>query len=128
MNQESILNQDETLRIKEISYRLKQLRKEKDFNQEQVAEFLEITRAAYGKIETGVNEANVRHLLKLSTFYDVSLDWIITGKGAKEDTQRFGKHANDVKDMLDDMSASKACLHSMLSYYYSYREKPILKK
>lgn len=125
MNQESILNTNETNQLKEISLRLKQLRKERELNQDQVAKMLEITRAAYGKIETGVNEVTVRHVLKLSDYYDVSLDWLLTGKEAKEETRRFGKHSKDVKQMLNDMSDSKTYLHGMLSHYYSFKEKPI---
>lgn len=125
MNQESILNSDESRQMKEISQRLKQLRKEKGVNQDQLAKMLDITRAAYGKIETGVNEVTVRHLLKLSNYYDVSFDWLITGKDAKEDTRRFGKHSKDVKQMLNDMADSKTYLHGMLSHYYSFKEKPI---
>lgn len=111
--------------MKEIAQRLKQLRNEKGVNQDQVAKILDITRAAYGKIETGVNEVTVRHLLKLSDFYDVSLDWLLTGKEAKEETRRFGKHSTDVKKMLNDMADSKTYLHGMLSHYYSFKEKPI---
>jgi transcriptional regulator with XRE-family HTH domain len=128
MNKEPTLNPNDTGQLKEISLRLKQLRKEKGLNQDQVAKMLDITRAAYGKIETGVNEVNVRHLLKLSGYYDVSLDWLITGKGAKEETRRFGKHSIDVKQMLNDMADSKTYLHGMLSHYYSFKEKPIDKK
>lgn len=125
MNQESIPNSVETMQMKEISQRLKQLRKEKGVNQDQVAKILDITRAAYGKIETGVNEVTVRHLLKLSDYYDVSLDWLITGKEAKKETRRFGKLSKDVKQMLNDMADSKTYLHGMLSHYYSFKEKPI---
>jgi transcriptional regulator with XRE-family HTH domain len=109
--------------MKKISERLKLLRKEKGLNQEHIAKLLDITRAAYGKIDTGVNDATVQHLVKLSDYYDVSLDWIITGKRAKEETRRFGKHSKTVSKMLDDMETRESLLHAILSLYFGQLER-----
>jgi transcriptional regulator with XRE-family HTH domain len=110
--------------MKKIYQRLKQLRKEKGLNQEHIAKLLQISRAAYGKIETGVNEATVRHLMKLSDYYNVSLDWLITGKEKNEQTRRFGKHSKIVCKMLDDMETRESLLHAILSVYYAQLERP----
>jgi hypothetical protein len=61
--------------------------------------------------------------VKLSGYYDVSLDWLITGKGAKEETRRFGKHSKTVCKMLDDMETRENLLHAILSFYYQQLER-----
>lgn len=59
---------------------IKDLRKQKKLSQQQVAEQLGITRVALSHYETGKREPNLRMLQKLSEFYNVSIDYIITGK------------------------------------------------
>jgi transcriptional regulator with XRE-family HTH domain len=112
--------------MKRISQRLKLLRKEKELNQEDIAKMLNITRAAYGKIETGVNDPTLRHLIKLAVYYNVSLDWLITGE--KENTQRFDNHSKEIQKMLNDMENSKSLLHAILSFYYAQLEKKFNEK
>lgn len=57
--------------------RLKELREEKDFTQEQVAKILKISRQYYGNYEKGINELPIRHLRTLCIFYGVSADYIL---------------------------------------------------
>lgn len=57
--------------------RLKELREEKDFTQEQVAKILKISRQYYGNYEKGINELPIRHLQTLCIFYGVSADYIL---------------------------------------------------
>ena len=59
---------------------IKDLRKQKKLSQQQVSEQLGITRVALSHYETGKREPNLRMLQKLSEFYNVSIDYIITGK------------------------------------------------
>ena len=57
--------------------RLYDLRVDNDYRQEDVANFLSITKQAYGMYENGKRNLPVEHLIKLSEFYGVSTDFIL---------------------------------------------------
>ncbi len=57
--------------------RLYDLRVDNDYRQEDVADFLSITKQAYGMYENGKRNLPVEHLIKLSEFYGVSTDFIL---------------------------------------------------
>ena len=57
--------------------RLKQLRREKGYTQEQVAELLGIDRRSYCSYETGINSINAQTLIKLSKIYGASIDYML---------------------------------------------------
>ena len=61
--------------------RLVELRKEKGFNQQYVAEVLGLTRNGYASIEQGVSELSIKHLKILTVLYGVSADVVL---GLKE--------------------------------------------
>lgn len=69
--------------------RLRQLRNQKDLTQKDVADFLGCGRTTYVKYETGVNEPNIDTLMRLSTFYDVSLDYL-TGNSSLSNSEGAG--------------------------------------
>lgn len=56
---------------------LKNLRKERNLKQEEVAQILGITRAAFGHYEKGLREPDFATLQKLSDFFGVSIDYIL---------------------------------------------------
>lgn len=60
-----------------IFERLKQLRKEKGYTQEQVADLLGVDRRTYCSYETGVNSLNAQVLIKLSKIYTASIDYML---------------------------------------------------
>lgn len=57
--------------------RLYDLRTDNDLRQEDVADFLKITKQAYGMYENGKRNLPIEHLIKLSEFYNVSTDFIL---------------------------------------------------
>ncbi len=57
--------------------RLKDLREDKDLKQENIANYLKITRQQYGLYETGKRTIPVDLLIKLSNFYNTSTDYIL---------------------------------------------------
>lgn len=59
---------------------LKKLRKKKEKTQYQIAKALGISRAAYNSYELGTREPSIEILIKLSQLFDVSIDYILTGK------------------------------------------------
>lgn len=67
---------------------LKLLRKRKGVSQNDVAEYLGVTRSAYGMYEQGIRTMNPDALAKLSDYYNVSIDAIL---GREEITEPFAR-------------------------------------
>lgn len=57
--------------------RLKELRKQKGKSQEEVANELNISRAAYSSYENGTREPSNEVLLKIADYYRVSTDYLL---------------------------------------------------
>ena len=59
--------------------RLKDLREDHDYTQQQVAEKIGITQRKYSYIETGVQQLTADVLVALARFYKVSVDYLLGG-------------------------------------------------
>ena len=57
--------------------RLKDLREDHDYTQQQVAEKIGITQRKYSYIETGVQQLTADVLVALARFYKVSVDYLL---------------------------------------------------
>lgn len=57
--------------------RLYDLRTDNDYRQEDIADYLNITKQAYGMYENGKRHLPIEYLIKLSEFYGVSTDYIL---------------------------------------------------
>ncbi|MDD3453035.1 MAG: helix-turn-helix transcriptional regulator [Bacilli bacterium] len=57
--------------------RLKDLREDHEFTQEQIGEMLNMSQRGYSHIETGNNDISSEDLIKLSKIYNVSTDYIL---------------------------------------------------
>lgn len=57
--------------------RIRNLREDKDLNQTQVAKYLCMSQTGYSKYETGENDIPTSVLIKLSKFYNTSIDYIL---------------------------------------------------
>ena len=68
--------------------RIRQLRKAKGMTQEQLAIKLNIGDRYLRKIETGEKVPSIDILVELSSLFDVSLDYIITGKQPQNDLKQ----------------------------------------
>ena len=60
--------------------RIKDLREDHDYTQQNVADAIGLTQRKYSYIETGVQPLTDELLVRLSEVYDVSIDYIITEK------------------------------------------------
>lgn len=56
---------------------IKQLRKEKNVNQETLAEMLDVTSQAFSRYERGERELGYAALMKLANYFDVSVDYLL---------------------------------------------------
>lgn len=59
---------------------LKNIRKLRNLNQQKVALDLNITREALSHYENGRREPSLAMLVKMSDYFNVSIDYLITGK------------------------------------------------
>lgn len=59
---------------------LKEIRKQRHLNQQKVALDLNITREALSHYENGRREPSLAMLVKMSAYFNVSIDYLITGK------------------------------------------------
>jgi len=67
-----------------FSKRLKQLRKESNKTQEEVAKEIKITRATLSRYETGEFEPPITTVMDLANFFNVSLDWLAGNSEIKD--------------------------------------------
>lgn len=56
--------------------RIRNLREDADKTQQEIAEYLGTSQTMYARYERGANEMPLRHLIKLSDYYQVSLDYL----------------------------------------------------
>ncbi|RRJ66085.1 XRE family transcriptional regulator [Paenibacillus oralis] len=57
--------------------RIRDLREDRDLTQQQLADYLNISQATYSRYESGNLDVPSSVLIKLSEFYDVSIDYIL---------------------------------------------------
>ena len=57
--------------------RIKELREDNDYSQQEIADLLGIRQNVYSRYETGKNEMSIKLLLKLSEIYKTSTDYIL---------------------------------------------------
>jgi transcriptional regulator with XRE-family HTH domain len=63
--------------MKIFARKLKELRKDKQFSQSQMAELLGITQQAYSKYENETAEPSFEMLVQISDIFDVSCDYLL---------------------------------------------------
>ncbi len=59
---------------------LREIRKQRNLNQQKVAIDLNITREALSHYENGRREPSLAMLLRMSEYFNVSINYLITGK------------------------------------------------
>ncbi len=59
---------------------LREIRKQRNLNQQKVAMDLNITREALSHYENGRREPSLAMLLRMSEYFNVSINYLITGK------------------------------------------------
>lgn len=61
----------------DISTRIRKLRKDKNFRQQQIADYLGISQQSYSHYEQHKRELPIRHVIKLAEFYNISTDYLL---------------------------------------------------
>jgi len=82
-----------------IDQRFRKLRKQKGFNQLDVALELGKSQNTYGKYEQGINLPDIDVIIRLSKLYGVTTDYLLTGKKASVSQQ--------ITELIDSLPESK---------------------
>jgi transcriptional regulator with XRE-family HTH domain len=118
---------------KQIGDRLKQLRDSLNHDRNQMADRLGITVSSYSRYEGGTMLPGLNILIMLARRLDLSLDWLITGKGpmfyrereaaAKEEPGSGLLDQPDVLEMLNHMAQLPLFRHEILSFFYKLKSQ-----
>ena len=76
--------------------RLKELRRQQERTQADLAKLLGVNRTAISKLELGQQQANSVQLLKLSNYFNVSVDFLLECEHANDSSETF-----DLLNMLE---------------------------
>lgn len=63
-----------------LGEKLKQLRLNKNISQKDIAEYFKIARSTWSQYETNQREPNIAMLLKISDYFNISLDELLKDK------------------------------------------------
>ena len=97
----------------DFNEKLQELRKQKGFTQEELAEMRFISRTAVSKWESGRGYPNIDSLKRLSKLFSISIDELLSGEElltiAEEDTKNKEKHFRDLVFGVLDISTILLC-------------------
>lgn len=72
-----------------VFHRIKDLREDNDYTQQQIADYLHLNRNVYWRYETGQREIPVWAAIKLAKFYHVTMDYLLGVSDSKNQQQRL---------------------------------------
>ena len=75
-----------------MKLRIRELREDRDFKQKEIAKILNCTQQTYSRYETGEITIDIYSLIKLSEFYNVSIDYLV---GLTDQTNFDNKNTNN---------------------------------
>lgn len=106
-------------------HRIKTLRIEKGLTQEELGEKLGLDKGTVSKMERGENAPTAKTLIALREIFNVSTDWILTGKGLKHPLEIDTKdeYGQGLLEMIDDLKSNKSALIKVLSFFFEYKAK-----
>ena len=69
--------------------KLRQLRKQQEFTQTEISNYLKIDQTTYSRYETGTTEPDIATIKKLANFFDVSIDYLLENDRTISDTDEI---------------------------------------
>lgn len=95
--------------------RIAALRKQNGFSQEYLAEKLEVSRQAVSKWEQDLTNPDTGNLIKLSELFNVSVEFLSTGKGVLKDNETKSEKELKRKPYLVLVIIACAIIHLVLA-------------
>ncbi|MBO1000542.1 helix-turn-helix transcriptional regulator [Bacillus sp. SD075] len=109
-----------------FSDRLKKLRSNKKMSQQQVADYLGISRQAYGKYEKDNAQPDFNSLKNLSSLFEVSIDYLITGNENTQSPDEMWKEFLDPKTQIffkDLKDAPEEKIEELIRFWEFIKER-----
>lgn len=92
--------------IKQSGERIRQLRKKSSYTQEKLAQALNMDRSVLSRIEAGKYACSVDVLAQISSFFNVSLDYLVFGKSHAPDKARLKESVIGFIQVLEQFKES----------------------
>ena len=102
-----------------IGQRVRALRKGKNLTLKELSEKTDIVISNIGFIENDKNKPSVANILKLCNFFNISADWLLTGKEYKNDLSDIEKDILNRFRTLDDNQ--KKSIHEIIKSINPYK-------
>ena len=98
--------------MKQSGKRIRQLRIQNGFTQEQTANAINIDQSYYGRIETGKRGCSVNLFVQLSDLFGVSLDYLILGKSSSGSSKAVfaAQLKSDIAELMKHLEQFSASL------------------
>ncbi|MCP4147006.1 MAG: helix-turn-helix domain-containing protein [bacterium] len=112
-----------------IGDRLRALRSRLGISQQSLGARLKLSRTGYGRYETGENSIGLPALAKLASDMDVSLDWLIAGKGPVFFKQKatvasesgMSGQLDEVQDLLEHMEKIPVLRYEIFGAFHRFK-------
>jgi len=85
--------------MKTLGKKIRLLRHQKSWSQEDVAKRLEISIPAFSKIETGITDVNISRLEQISKLFDISVVQLLTFN----DTEGLEQYHSEVEELTQKL-------------------------
>ena len=97
---------------------LKELRKEKNILQKDVAKELNIKNTTYSNWEVGVSEPDIQSLKKLADFFGVSIDYLVGREAEDGAIMIYGNQLSKDENQLIDKLRALPDIKKKIAYKY----------
>ncbi|MET3980624.1 transcriptional regulator with XRE-family HTH domain [Mucilaginibacter sp. UYP25] len=87
--------------MKTLGKKIRLLRHQKGWSQEEVAKRLDISIPAFSKIETGITDINLSRLEQISVLFEMSVVQLLTYNEVEQDKQIASELENVNKKLMD---------------------------
>ncbi|HLP59053.1 MAG TPA: helix-turn-helix transcriptional regulator [Candidatus Deferrimicrobium sp.] len=124
---------DKNRLLKEIGYRLKSVRTALNYSRGEMGAYFGISMTGYTKNENGMTVPGIGALYKLGSAFNISLDWLICGKGTMISkgqgtlAEKLGVKEtlilDDVKDLLQHMERIPRLRYEILGQFHKFKEE-----
>ncbi len=108
----------------DISNKLRELREQYNYSQDEIAKKIEISRVQYNQYENNYFTIPIKHLLNLCNFYNISIDYIFdmtelqNYKNIKKDVNKI-EAGNRLKEFRKENKLTQTKLASILNTTFS---------
>jgi transcriptional regulator with XRE-family HTH domain len=109
--------------MKTLGKKIRLLRHQKGWSQEDVAKRLDISIPAFSKIETGITDINLSRLEQIATLFDMGVVQLLTFNEAEQDQKFISELENVNKRLLDRESEVIELQKKVIELFEELRHK-----